>query len=1169
MQIHPRPDHRNRPSRLSIAASAFLTLAAIATGAVAISPVPTPPDLLLADLGTEPVNGDAAASGTFSRVALGGGLIFVAAHPDFGLEPWITDGTEAGTRLLRDLCAGKCSSDPHSFVQLDGRAFFLATDGIFGLEPWTSDGTPEGTLLVRDLRPGPEGATPPANHVAVLGDRLLVTASDDSDRPVLWISGGDRASTRRLASPLGPPGAVAEQLIAGEGRAWIVVDVGGRKELWTTDGTSAGTRELSSDCPSCQLQAVFEDRLYFRRFGSGGNEPWTSDGSPSGTKRLGDLCAGACNSFPGEYFEWNGEVFFTARETDISVSDRHLWRTDGTPEGTEIALRGDAGSRFGIATPTVVENTLLFTSYDSQISRLTLHRADASLTGSTLVRPFDSLAAAQGAIAVGDQLYFSFNGASRRTDLWTSDGTNAGTVRLATFDTPQSEPIWREAVSELESLDGRVVFLGRRDETGWEPWTSGAEPASTALVRDIHQEPGSSDPFGFQPVRSALAFAATGDDPAIRITDGTPGGTRALEVGPTIPLELGRLARPGSGPDLLYSGSPGSSPDDGLWRSGGTDSDTFPLDDSVRRALSFTPDGLRSWFAGDDGASGLELWSTDGTPQGTGMVADPLPGLLPSDVLPCCAASSSPSELTPMGDVLLYAAYSLVTSGGETDRELWRSDGTIAGTSRVADLCPGDCSSDPRDLVALGDVVLFSAAGSADGSRHLWSSDGTEAGTAIIDGPPGEPRLLRPLGDTVIFVADRSAGPGEDLWSTDGTAAGTFPLHDLRFGGLPSFVTDAVTVETPAGPRVVLVVANETIGVEPWVTDGTQAGTAPLGDLFAGPASSYPTWLTPLPGPLPGAGVGGFEMLVFAADGGSGSETWIWDGEVLGVLADLAGDEPSLPGPFGRVADRLVFSARDSETGREPRSLELTVPTGSRTLDLLGGRFAVTVDWRNQHDANATGEAVPRPFSGNTGFFWFFRPENLELAVKMLDGSAINGHAWIFYAGLSDIETTIRVRDRVAGTERTYTKDAGGLCGDSDLKAFPLASGSQSVGAAPAGTATAGICDDGDPNALCLLDQRFRVEVDFVDPKDGASGTGHPVAGTDETGYFWFFRPDNLELMIKVLDGRPVNGRFWVFYGALSDVEYTIRVTDRTTNEVEEYHNTPGTLCGKADTNAF
>ena len=74
---------------------------------------------------------------------------------------------------------------------------------------------------------------------------------------------------------------------------------------------------------------------------------------------------------------------------------------------------------------------------------------------------------------------------------------------------------------------------------------------------------------------------------------------------------------------------------------------------------------------------------------------------------------------------------------------------------------------------------------------------------------------------------------------------------------------------------------------------------------------------------------------------------------------------------------------------------------------------------------------------------------------------------------------------------------------------------------------------------------------------------------TADTGYFWFFDPANVELVVKVLDGRGVNGHFWVFYGALSDVEYQVVVTDSVTGERRTYENERGNLASVADTSAF
>ena len=74
---------------------------------------------------------------------------------------------------------------------------------------------------------------------------------------------------------------------------------------------------------------------------------------------------------------------------------------------------------------------------------------------------------------------------------------------------------------------------------------------------------------------------------------------------------------------------------------------------------------------------------------------------------------------------------------------------------------------------------------------------------------------------------------------------------------------------------------------------------------------------------------------------------------------------------------------------------------------------------------------------------------------------------------------------------------------------------------------------------------------------------------TGDTGTFWFFNSANLELVVKVLDGRGINGHYWVFYGALSNVDYTIAVSDTDTGAVRTYHNPQGVMASVADTEAF
>jgi type 1 glutamine amidotransferase len=131
--------------------------------------------------------------------------------------------------------------------------------------------------------------------------------------------------------------------------------------------------------------------------------------------------------------------------------------------------------------------------------------------------------------------------------------------------------------------------------------------------------------------------------------------------------------------------------------------------------------------------------------------------------------------------------------------------------------------------------------------------------------------------------------------------------------------------------------------------------------------------------------------------------------------------------------------------------------------------------------------------------------------------------------------------------------------------ALALALISLGLGAAPP-VAAAG-CQSGS-TALCLNEGRFKVEAAWKDFA-GRTGAGHTLPLTGDTGAFWFFDPANLEIVLKVLDGRSLNGKFWVFFGALSNVEYTITVTDTATGAVKTYRNPLGRFASVGDTAAF
>ncbi|HEX4965596.1 MAG TPA: hypothetical protein VF173_32600 [Thermoanaerobaculia bacterium] len=239
-----------------------------------------------------------------------------------------------------------------------------------------------------------------------------------------------------------------------------------------------------------------------------------------------------------------------------------------------------------------------------------------------------------------------------------------------------------------------------------------------------------------------------------------------------------------------------------------------------------------------------------------------------------------------------------------------------------------------------------------------------------------------------------------------------------------------------------------------------------------------------------------------------------------------------------------------------------------------GSRFEARVAWKNPFNGD-TGTGHTLPLTADTGAFWFFGDQNLELMVKVLDGSEVNRHFWIYGGSLSNVEYTLTVTDTLIGSERNYHNPAGVFASLADVEAFfspvidpPGASAPAALPAAPAPVVGC-LPVAADPTSLCLASGHFTVSAQFTDPRTGLAGAATAVPLTGDTGAFWFFDDANLELMVKVLDGRGVNGKFWVFFGALSDVDYTITVTRPETGEVKTYHNPRGTLASRADIQAF
>jgi ELWxxDGT repeat protein len=1146
---------------------------------------------LIADLNSNRAL-DPGSSAGGPLIPLGDRLLFQASEPSSGTELWISDATPQGTRLLVDLDPGAGST---SFVHLGTvrRTAILLRPAEFGdWHLWRSDGTPEGTLPIHDqdgLAACVYGQTPEG---VALGDRFCFLARKGIGSACsLWVTDGSAAGTRVVEDDLGGS---ARQivtagnrlfLLAGTGlwtsdgrstvllrrfddeseeprelravgsRAAFVAEADGKgEELWMSDGTAAGTRartDFFEPTPLGSLLAAFGETLYFTASDGTGFDLWRIDASKGAAQRVTDFI----DSDPfesgfegGQLARLGDRLVFPAREESVSS----LWVSGGTPATTaRLACAGGCPRIFGEPLLTVGGRAVF--EGTTANNRQEIWTTDGTDAGTR--RLADITVRGTPALLLG-KAFFAGPGSGLRAALWSTDGTPAGTARIADLG---------EGSGGLSPvlLGKRFFFLAPVDRQS-QLWVSDGTRPGTRPLSNLSDASGSY-PRGFTPFGNGALFSADdGDGRRMWRTDGTAAGTHPLSA-VTQPLET---VSGSGGVAFVLSGYDRFSPPFRIWRTDGTEEGTFRIDPSGLETLGVLAPfrggavfgvgvgvGVGAGGEGSGAEDHLSLWETDGSLSGTRLLLD-----LPADV-------SHISQIRALGS-RLYLVVRRASSGGY---ELWASDGTAAGTrslteGRLADL-------DPRPPMALtGGRVYFAA------EDRIWKTDGTPEGTVPqFVGPEGFTAAdLTAFQGALYFMAETSEARG--LWRLDGTPEGTFLLQAGKALGNSAGLGPVRMASL--GDRLVFLADDGEHGVEPWSSDGTAAGTALLRDVAPGPASSqssYPASLT----------VAGGKVFFQATDGAGGFELWESDGTAAGTrrVQDIApGALSSQPEELAGAGDRLFFSAQDAIHGAEPWVLRVQDQgcAASATALCLGGRFRVEADWRDFQGHQGRGRAVP--LTADTGGFWFFDAANVEVVLKVLDGRPVNGHYWVSYGALTNVQYTLTVTDTRTGAVRQYFNPPGWLGSLADTEAFgprgATVAGVVTAGpaarpaAAPAGRSgpprpgTAAGCVPG-PERLCLAGGRFAVTARWKLP-DGTGGAGRavPLAGGD-TGYLWFFDAGNVEVVLKVLDGRPVNGRFWVFFGALSDVEYTLTVTDTETGAEKTYANPRGRLASVADTGAF
>jgi len=705
---------------------------------------------LVADLNPGP-----EGSRPISLAAVGDRVFFTAGDGQNAYALWVADGTREGTRRIRDISTTGNGCGVTFTGATDDLFFFLGNDGVHGLEPWVSDGSADGTGLVIDLIPGAD--EPHGVSFAALGD-LMVIASPASGGPRIFVSDGTASGTHVVYEGWSDTfQATASRLLFTQGDSiWSLDEAGATRvidgirvawyqdwdEAWAWEGGGRVTVGEGGD------RVTVGERVFFRGDdGDHGSELWVSDGTPGGTAMVKDIHPGTSSSSPGPFAVLGDLVYFAAKGPEAG---RELWVSDGTAKGTRRVAdiqTGTESSEIALG-GTFFDDVVIEVSNADRNSDPEIWVSDGTPQGT---RPFGEkypwLGGVPWSARVGDSYFSASNDGSTGVELWASDGTRQGTRLVRDI-----MPGWSGSAPELMvAAVGSVFFRARESEHGRELWRSDGTEAGTLLVADLSPGFASTQFSALTAVGDRVFFFRGGE---LWVSDGTPSGTRRVRaVNAGWALELSGITALA---DRIFFVARDTERGREPWASDGTPEGTYVLADiragpEGSKSAGFTrvDDGVV--FEAHDGV-GTGVWYSDGSPEGTRRVW-----------YDSSASTSAPQTFAAVGGRAFFTGTNL-----DYGRELWVTDGTSAGTGLVRDLAAGPADSSIEVLTGDGERVYFALYVAGIETWELWSSDGSDEGTlrmldlGHVEGNPA-PRAFAHR-DTLFFTAT-DPFHGHELWA--------------------------------------------------------------------------------------------------------------------------------------------------------------------------------------------------------------------------------------------------------------------------------------------------------------------------------------------------------------------------------------------------------------------
>jgi ELWxxDGT repeat protein len=636
-------------------------------------------------------------------------------------------------------------------------------------------------------------------------------------------------------------------------RAFFVAD---NSELWTSDGTTAGTKALNRFSGIRHLVVVGGAAYFTAQTENAGYELWRSNGTAGGTFMLKDIFPGRGDSNPDNLTVVNGIVYFSANN---GVNGRELWRSNGTAAGTSLVkdiYPGNSGSvPDGLA---AVGSKLMFKA-GTLAAGYELWVSDGTSTGTVMVRdlhPGEISSSPANIVEVNGWAFFIASTPGADHQLWKSNGTATGTTMVKLLRAGANPMI-----DHMINVSGTLFFNSYDNTYGNELWRSDGTSAGTYMVKDF--TPGSGSSFNgwyeeLANINGKLFFTFQSEYPHynIAMSDGTAAGTKQVTFFPANPMVEVRynpslsqingsayfVGETQDGKSHLYKSDLNGNvskiedtifparyggievrkigslyyfaSDDSYWRSDGTSTGTWRLRSmgypAGSQPMNLTDVGGTLYFhtAGTD-----ELWKTNGTAASTVKIAN-------ADTV----------YATGAGGNLFFVSGQVNSS---PDNSLWRSDGTSAGTFQLANFW-----YPAGNFKWFNNRMYFNGVTEEHGAE-LWVSDGTVAGTRLLQdlypGPGGgSPSNFSALGSTLYFAAYSEAN-GSELWKTNGESGGSFLVKDIALGTVSSYPEGLTSFKG----KVYFLAYHPSYGRELWQSGGTGATTSLVKDIRTGDTDSF------------------------------------------------------------------------------------------------------------------------------------------------------------------------------------------------------------------------------------------------------------------------------------------------------------------------------------------